>query len=276
MKRIDKTSFWVAALALSVAGGVQAQQTISGWGADNGEVSGVSITDNGGGNFTASGTPTGNADMRADLPTAVTLSAGESLTLSGSLTWSTGSMGGGVFRIGIIDFSSPGTLSSGVWSVGPTATGYWWGLPTGGSGVSNPGGGEITGKPASAGNAWLSGTGGYAVPGTGNNNSADMTPGSYNFSLSLLDQGSSVQIGYSMVKTGSGYTETGTVVDNVATVPLSFNAVGFFANGSDSAFASPGVSFGDISETIAEVPEPSTIALGVMGACSLLLRRRSK
>lgn len=254
----------------------QAQQTISGWGADSGSVSGVTITDNGNGNFVASGTPSANADMRADLPTAETLAVDQSLELSGTLSWTSGSMGGGVFRIGILDFSSLGTLSSGVWSVtasGPT--GYWWGLPTGGSGVSNPGGGEITGKPASAGNAWYSGTSGYSVPGTGNNNSSDMTPGNYDFSLTLMNFGNEVNVSYSMVKIGGGYSEVGSVNDTTGNVPLSFNAVGFFANSSDTAFASPGVSFGDITETYT-VPEPASMALlglgGILGA--VVLRRR--
>jgi hypothetical protein len=271
VKTINKISLSASILALA-ASGVQAQQTISGWGADSGAVSGVSLTDNGNGNFVASGTPSGNADFRADLPSAVTLTAGETLTLSGSMTITSGSMGGGVFRIGLLDYSSLGTLGSGQWSTSTTATGYWWGLPTGGSGVSNPGGGEITGKPASAGNAWFSGTGGYSVPGTGNNNPNSLTAGTYNFSLALKDNGTSMSVAYSMI--GGSYSETGTVSDSTMTVPLSFNAAGFFANGSDTAFASPGVSFGSVSETISTVPEPGTIALGITGAAALLFRRR--
>src|SRR5580698_4670527 len=94
-------------------GAAQSQaQSVTGWGADNGAVSGVTITDLGSGNFNASGTPSGNADMRADLPSAVTLTTGQSLELSGTLSWTGGSMGGGVFRIGILDYASLGTLSS--------------------------------------------------------------------------------------------------------------------------------------------------------------------
>ena len=257
----------VAALAaIGLSQSVQAQQTISGWGADSGEAANLTITDNGSGNFvvttsSSSNAPSGNADMRANLPTPITgLAVGQSVTVSGTLAWTAGYMGGGVFRIGIIDFASLGTLSSGVWSVGPTATGYWWGLPTGGGGVGNPAGGEITAKPASAGNAWLSGTGGYAVPGTGNDNASDMTPPSYTFSFTVQNNGGTVGINYSMVKTGSGYTETGSVLDTNAIVPLNFNAIGFFANGSDTAFESPGVTFGSITETISN--NPGIIVLG--------------
>src|SRR5579863_8240656 len=86
-----------AALGLAVICGAHAQ-TINGWGTDQ-SASGTTIVDSGsGGNFTVSGTPTGNADWRANLPTSLTLTLGETVTLSGSMSWTSGAMGGGVYR----------------------------------------------------------------------------------------------------------------------------------------------------------------------------------
>ena len=95
----------VAALAaIGLSQSVQAQQTISGWGADSGDVGGVTITDNGSGNFVASGLPTGNADWRANLPTPINgLAVGQSVTVLGTLAWTAGYMAAGLFRIGLID-----------------------------------------------------------------------------------------------------------------------------------------------------------------------------
>jgi hypothetical protein len=250
----------VAALAaIGLSQSLQAQQTISGWGADSGDVGGVTITDNGSGNFVASGLPTGNADWRANLPTPITgLAVGQSVTVSGTLAWTAGYMAAGLFRIGLIEYPSLGTLSVGVWSVAPSPTTcYWWGLPTGGGGVSGTISSEIVAK---TGGTWFSGNGGGYAVGGANNNASDMTPPSYTFSFTVQNNGGTVGINYSMVKTGSGYTETGSVLDTNGTVPLNFNAIGFFANASDTAFTSPGVTFGSITETISN--NPGIIVLG--------------
>lgn len=246
--------------AMALCGSAQAQ-TITGWGNESGDVGGTTLVDNGGGSFTLSGTPTGSATVRAALPTAVTLSVGESLEVSGTFSWAlTGSMGGGGLRIGLTDYASLGSISGTppLWSTGPNGSGYFWGLPTGGSGVSNPGGGEITGHAAGGGGSgWFSGNGGgYAVPGTGNDNASDMTPNTYNFSLTLTELSpTDIQIAYSMVSLS--YTETGTIQDTSGHGVLTYNGVGFFANTSDTAFgATGGVTFSDLTETITPVPEP--------------------
>jgi hypothetical protein len=252
--------------------------TVNGWGNSSDAVSGTTIADSGsGGNFTVSGTPTGNADWRAALPSTLSLNVGDSVTLSGSLSWATsGAMGGGGFRIGLLDFGAPGTLTGTTWnttSADSGVTGYWWGLPTGGTGVSNPGGGEITRKPTGSANAWFSGTGGTSVSGTGNNNAGNMTPNTYNFSLTLSRTGSGVDLSYSMV--GGSYSEIGSVSDTAGTVPLTFDTLGFFANTADNSFGAPGgVSFNNVDVTLTQVPEPSSLALAGIGVAGLLIYRR--
>jgi len=243
-------------------GGTAQGQTINGWGADNGDVGGTTISDLGGGSFTWATTPTGSATSRAALPTLAALGIGDSLSFSGSFVFSTGSMGGGGFRIGISDYASLGTLSAGSWSTGPNATGYFWGLPAGGAGVTNPGGGEISAHhTGGGGSGWFSGNGGgVSIPGSLNNNASNITPNTYTFSLTLTRTGASAEsIAYNV--TSASYTESGTVTDSSAT-EFAYNGVGFFANTSDTALGST-VTFSGLTETLTQVPEPST--LGLMG-----------
>lgn len=185
-------------------------------------------------------------------------------------------MGGGGLRIGISDYASLGTLTGNLWSTGPNATGYFWGLPTGGAGVSNPGGGEVTAHHAGGGTSgWFSGNGGgVSIAGTGNNNPANMTPNTYTFSLTLTrTAASAISIAYNMAS--AGYNESGTVTDSAAT-EFAYNGVGFFANSSDTALASPGVTFSSLTETVTTVPEPGTVTLMGLGTLvgTMFIRRK--
>jgi hypothetical protein len=263
---------------LAVGATAQAQE----WGHDSDSINGTTITDAsapvGGGNldgFSVTGTPSGSSDFRALLPGGpVALTLGETLSFSGTFAITSGSMGGGLLRFGFLDYGSVGTLTGTSWNVASTATSYGYWPSTGGTAQSNPGGGsDIVKKPSSAGNAWYSGSGGSGV-GTIAANAGSISTGSYNFSLSLNDTVSGVAITYSLV--GSGYSASGTVTD--ASSPLTaFNSVGFFGNGSDSAFAG-GVTFSDLSVSLTPAPEPASMALLGLGALvgTFAVRRRNK
>lgn len=262
-------------IALGVT--VQAQTAITGWGLESGTSSGGVLTDNGGGNINITGVSTGNTTVRANLPTAVTLSLDQSITFSGGFNFSSGSMGAGLLRMGILNYASLGTLTAGTWSVGATASGYGYWPSTGGTALGNPSGGvDLVGKPASAGNSWFSGTGGYAIPGA-TANAGNITPGTYTFSFTVANTAGGVQLSYSLQGSGgSTYSASGSYIDTTATVPLTFNAVAFDDNSGDSAFASPGVNFTGLTETLAVVPEPASMALLGMGALAgfVAIRRR--
>jgi hypothetical protein len=262
----------VAALAaIGLSRSVQAQTNlITNWGADSNDVSGVTLTEPGGGVLIASGIPTGSADWRADLPVAVSnLSAGEALTFSGTMTWTSNGYinGAGGIRFGLAEYPTNGTLSApgGVWSVEEVndATGYWFGPATGGNQESNPGGGDVVGKPAGlTASQWFSGNGGYGI-NTGPVTTNNAVPGTYNFSLSVQNVGGGVvDIGYNLTQIAGGtpyYMNAGVVQDTKTNVPLNFNVAGIFANG-DPCFTNPGVTFSNLTETIG--PITTAVVLG--------------
>jgi PEP-CTERM motif len=255
---------------LAFGAAAQAQTAITGWGLDSANAGGWTLTDNGSGNFTVGGTavPTGNTIWFATF-TPVTLSVGQTLEYTGSLTFSSGNLAGGLFRIGAVNYTTPGTLSGGVWTgANDSASGYMLGIPTGGAGIGGANPSEVTGH--NGGGSWVSSNNGYSVPGGANNNAANATASTYVFNLQYtLTTATEMTINYSFSDTGAGgsYSETGTATDNggnggsVATG--TFNALGFFVNGSDSATS---YTFNGVSEQVTVVPEPTSMALLGLGA----------
>jgi len=272
----------VAAVAL--CGTAQAQTAVTGWGLITGLQGGWTMTDLGGGSFNVGGSavPSGNTVWAAEF-TPVTLTVGESIEVNGSFSMAgdSGALGGGLFRWGINNGSGLTTLSSGVWGGNGNATGYMWGIPTGGVGVSGSPGGEVS---AHTGGAWYSGNNGYGVStvsGGGNNNPENATANTYDFSLEYTLTSANVMtiIGsFSDTANGGVYSESGVWADNggnggtVATD--TFSSLGFFVNGSDTP---DGYNFSDITvETIA-APEPATFALfGLSGLAGAFMIRRRK
>jgi hypothetical protein len=260
---------------LTLAATSQAQ-TITGWGLESGTSSGGVLTDNGSGNINITGVSSGNTSVRAALPTALTLTLGQSVTFSGGFNFTTGSMGAGLLRLGILDYASLGTLTAGTWSTGATAAGYGYWPSAASTALGNPSGGvDLVGKPTSAGNAWLSGTGGYAISGA-TANAGNITSGTYLFSFTVADTAGGIQLSYSLQGSGgSSYSASGSYIDSTATTPLTFNAVGIDDNSGDSAFASPGVNFTSMTETTV-VPEPASMTLLGLGALvgTFVIRRK--
>jgi hypothetical protein len=108
--------------------------------------------------------------------------------------------------------------------------------------------------------------------------------GTYDFSLSItLSTPTSETIAWDVAGIGSNpYVYTGSYVNTSPStlIGTQFDKVGFLAGGSTwsgSASTADVISINtldDTTVTLTTVPEPSTIALGVMGASALLFRRR--
>jgi hypothetical protein len=205
--------------------------------------------------------------------TPITLTVGESIEVNGSLSFQggTGALAGGLFRWGIEDTSSLGTLTSGSWSGSGAANGYMWGLPTSGTGISGSFPTEITGH---TGGAWYSSNNGYEVSttsGGGNNNPSPADANTYDFTLEYTLTSANVMTisgTFSDLANAGSYSETGVWTDNggnSGTVASdTFNSLGFFNSSTGSDV--DGFDFSDVTvETIA-VPEPVTLALFGLGA----------
>ena len=275
MKTSLKTFGVVAAAALLAATIQTARATaVTGWGTETGFQNGSAVTsDNGLGNFVMGGANiTGNDPPRA-LFSTLSLAVGNTLTFSGSITFTAGSIGNQQFRFGVFNSNgaNTGTLSSGLWS-GATPTG-WLGYmvePGTGSGNNTI---LVERNNPNTGN-WFSGTGAttdQSIPST-----AAANFGTYNFDLTLtLASASEMDISYFFNQTSGGsFATSGSYADLTPTV-TSFNAVGFLMNANVGGGTTP-FTFNNVDVTLTSVPEPaifSMVGMG-LGALCLMFRRR--
>jgi hypothetical protein len=263
-----------AALLGAIIPTVSAQTTtpITGWGTEAGNQNGSAVTsDDGNGNFSMTGaSPTGNDDPRA-LFSTINLSVGDTITLSGSFTSTSGSLGNDTFRFGLYNSNgqNTGTLSGGLWS-GATSTG-WLGY------MVEPGsfGGGTT-KLNSRNNPnsgdWSSGTGSSTIQTISGTSGANA--GTYAFNLTLtLASASQLNISYFFNQTAGGtYATSGSFADTAPST-TSFNAAGFLINGSDGPTP---FTFNNVDVTVTPVPEPATLGVAMLGGVLCLMFRRRR
>jgi hypothetical protein len=263
-----KLKFFISMAVVGLVAGlidVQVQAAlISGWGLETGGQNAV-LTEGIPGSFSTT-TPTGDARVRASLPSSISFNIGDQILLSGVVTLQN-SPGNQQFRWGLFDSTghATGTLSGGLWS-GSDPLG-WRGYLTRLGGTAT-GQDQVVGRDTTA-NGWHATAGGYIV---GVNNVTSSVPAltPYNFNLLLTRTGATtVQTDYSFV--GGTVSRNGSFVDSggVSSSVASFNAVGFLLNANTGSGT-----FTDVSVTV--VPEPASIATAglCLGIVFAAYRRR--
>jgi len=268
MVAVSRLNLYLSVMAIGFVaslldGRVQAG-LISGWGMEPGGQN-ATLTEGAAGSFSTT-TPTGDARVRASLPSPVTFNVGDQVLLSGTVTIQN-SPGNQQFRFGLFDSTghATGTLSGGLWS-GSDPNG-WRGYLTRLGGTAT-GSDQVVGRDLTA-NGWHASAGQYIV---GQNAVTSSVPPStpYNFTLLLTRTGATtVQTDYSFV--GGTVNRSGSFVDNGGAssgVP-SFNAVGFLLNANTGSGT-----FSNVS--VDQVPEPAGLARAFFCIATILplLRKR--
>lgn len=255
----------VGFVALSLTAGAQTQ-IVTGWGVE-GDASGgsaVQLIDDGLGDFTivtngtGTGLESGNLEMRALLATPVTLTnIGDTITLSGTMTFTNGNIGGQVLRvfIGSTNGNNVGTLSNGKWSTANETNWLGYIVDYGAGGTPT-----VAGRAGGTLKDWDSTSGDYYTLGGQNSKqtgsvvlpSAPSAPaGTYYMTLSAeLASSNFIVVSYSLTNAAGTYADIYTITnpgvlyddgDLSAGVGLgraqtvsttTFNAVGFFQNAS--------------------------------------------
>jgi PEP-CTERM motif-containing protein len=285
------TSSLAIALLATIIQTSQGQTTtpITGWGSETGQQNGSPVsTDDGLGNFSLTGANlTGNDAPRALFSTLTLVNVGDSITLSGSFTFTAGIVNNQQFRFGLFNNNgnATGTLSGGLWS-GATTSGWLGyfiapGEITGGGSATT----RVFGRSGSGSNFELSGTGaGYDVAGTpGPNDSvnASITAGTYAISLSITKESTGVQLSYNFQQTvGGTFQDTGTYLDasGASSTEMSYDAAAFLLSNTTGNGTTP-FTFNnvDVTFTPAPVPEPATLSMMGLGFSLLIgiMRKRN-
>lgn len=202
-----------------------------------------------------------NQSIYAVAPTYTLSSVGDSLTLSGGVTFvNLATPQADQFRFGLynVNGQSGGTgwlgymASNSGTSAGPTYSRLWE--------RNNPNTGSFG-----------SGTGATAVANVnatpGNTSFAS---GAYTFSLTLTRVATGLQVGWTLIGTNVSYTVSGSYLDTTPQT-YTYDRVGFFTGG---GLNSDQVSFSNVDLTV--VPEPGVLGLVAAGLtfCLILRRRR--
>jgi hypothetical protein len=124
-----------------------------------------------------------------------------------------------------------------------------------------------------------SGTGATTEGGAGSSFSGSVVPGTNDFSMTItLDNATSDTITWNVANVAGTYSFSGSYTDTSVSTEggLTFDQVGFLAGGSTwtSASTFDQIAFNDVAVEFTPVPEPTTLALGGLGALCLMLRRR--
>jgi hypothetical protein len=231
----------------------QAQTPVTGWGAESDQSSGATLVETPAvGAFVIPGTVTGNYEMRAMLPSQISLAnVGDTITFSGTFIFTnTGAnIGGQAFRMAILDTNGSanvGTLSGGIWTHAANPTNWLGYLIDFGTGdpaiVAGRAGGSVKDWDSTSGDYYnLTTLQGAAIP-TG----PAAGPDTYVCTMSVQRVSANfMNVFYTMTNVSGTYSnnaakgffyDDGSLVSGkIGVSTTKFNAVGFFMNGSVAA-----------------------------------------
>jgi len=270
MKTIIKSltaGILAAMVCVTVCATARAQTVpVNGWGLESDQNSGAPLVDTGNGSFNIAGPVTGNCEIRALLPTQISLvNVGDTITFSGTFIFTNASIGNQAFRIAILDTngnSNVGTLSGGIWShtTGGNPTnwlGYVVDLGTGGSPI-------VAGRAGGVVKDWDSTSGDFYDLSGSLTNGPNASAGTYFVTMSVQKVSTGfVNVSYLMtnstgtysnlVSLGSCYDDGSLVAGKIGPSTTKFNAVGFFQNGSVGGGLGPFI-YTNITVTFANIP----------------------
>lgn len=245
---------------------------VSGWGLEIGSGSGATLVEGAPGVF--SSTIDANTIPRALIDiggqnTAAVVSVGDTVILSGRVTFSESNLSNQQFRFGLFNTNTglAGTLSNDDW-IGSNPAG-WLGqmVQMGGTGGGGPGTTALKGRAGTGTGTFMGNSDTYIVGTTAANFNTDA--GTYAFNLSILRTTATTQnISYEITQlSGGSYFSSGSFTDSGASASLaSYNAVGFLLNTSTGP-----ARFTNVDVSV--VPEPSVAAYSLFIGSICLLRR---